>query len=141
MATPIRADEDALRTAVRNIICSAYAPTDLHDAFERTRAKILALVTEALQSVAGDLNRSNAVVTLPPELLCCVANYLPLDGRVRVALVCRYWRSTILAASSLWSSLDIELGTRAHIWSAALDALFARSAGQPLSLELRVAPR
>ncbi|KZV78217.1 hypothetical protein EXIGLDRAFT_717641, partial [Exidia glandulosa HHB12029] len=134
----MRADEDALRAAVSKMALSVGTPLDLYDAFELTRTKIHALVTETLQSVAADLNRTNPLFRLPPEILCYIASYLPLTGRVRAALVCRRWRSTILSASSLWTRLTISLAIRAPIWNAALDVLFARSAGQPLSLVLQI---
>ncbi|KZV89328.1 hypothetical protein EXIGLDRAFT_838587 [Exidia glandulosa HHB12029] len=132
-----RAGEDALRAAVRQLALSADLSSERDDAFARVRARLRAVFEDTMQYVAAELNDSNKWVSLPPELLCYIAKLLPLRDRIRGALVCRHWRYTLIAAPFLWSSITISFESRTNLWVDIVDGLLARSAGQPLALDLQ----
>lgn len=78
---------------------------------------------------------------LPPELLGCIAEYLEPRELYATALVCGHWRASLLGMSLLWTRIciaqrDGQASCRRLSTADILHALFARSQGLPLHIEL-----
>lgn len=67
---------------------------------------MLNIARRGMARAAREVNDSQALGGLPPELLAEAFSHLPMSGRIRASHVCQRWREIGLDTATLWSSFD-----------------------------------
>ena len=63
-------------------------------------------VLDVLLQVENSVSKMNKILNLPTEICCKILGYLSIYDKVRVKLVCRYWKVILDGNKKLWSRLD-----------------------------------
>lgn len=92
---------------------------------------VLDIARRGIARAIRELNDSQALDRVPPELLGDVFSRLPLNGRIRASHVCHRWRAVSLETATLWSAFDAST-----LPPSLVEELFQRSRDALLSLKL-----
>ncbi|EJD49344.1 hypothetical protein AURDEDRAFT_150568 [Auricularia subglabra TFB-10046 SS5] len=103
----------ALDVAIRDLFASASALGKDPDTGKLFRAgtravaqNVLDQVHRTLSQISHEHNRTVPILQLPPELLICVFDFLPMADALNACYVCRAWNEVIMhGAPSLWSTV------------------------------------
>lgn len=92
---------------------------------------VLDIARRGMARAIRELNDSQGLGRVPPELLGGVFSRLPLNGRIRASHVCHRWRAVSLETATLWSAFDAST-----LPPSLVKELFERSKDALLSLKL-----
>ena len=99
----------------------------------------MSAAADTITGLLVDHNSKAAVSKLPVELLAEAFGFVPLKQRMPLCLVCRHWRTILLASPEVWDNIVFDPDHYAS--ENALEAILRRSAESPLHLSLIIDSR